>query len=206
MPQPLSRTIYSAGNKRVNRNLTKLTAIHEYGEAMTGLYRIRPGTPAFLTTCLLLTLAGCGVLDKLGAPPPPEAASTPTTEALPSPPPRKPNPPAATTARLPPQTPTPEANDVDQLIGLDQPQVASLLGEPRTRAESPPATIWRYGGPNCEVDVYFYLDLQSQTMRALHYEVRSHDAPERSAQRCYNALLSERRTHADSNAGSDRPR
>jgi hypothetical protein len=95
---------------------------------------------------------------------------------------------------------------LDKLTGLDQSQVAEILGEPETRAEAPPATIWRYGGTSCDLDVYFYLDLQSQTMRALHYEVRNHESFQRSAQRCYDALISERRAHAESAAGSDRPR
>jgi hypothetical protein len=95
---------------------------------------------------------------------------------------------------------------LDRLIGLDQTQLAALLGEPRQTAESPPATIWRYIAEACDLDVYFYLDLQSQAMRALHYEVRNHDPAERSAQRCYDDLVSQRRANADNAAGSDRPR
>src|SRR5579883_753204 len=104
-------------------------------------------------------------------------------ERLPPPPPRKPAPPviaaapAETVARLPAPdastTATDPAQGFDRIIGLDQPHLAAMLGEPRTRAESPPATIWRYSAPGCDLDVYFYLDLQSQAMRALHYEVRS---------------------------------
>lgn len=129
------------------------------------------------------------------APPPVETA--PTVEAaLP--------PPAALPAPAPP--PAPSVGNLDRLIGLDQPHVAGILGEPRSRAESSPATIWRFAGSNCDLDVYFYLDLRSQAMRALHYEVRSHDAPEQSAQRCYETLVSERRANAEPAAGSDRPR
>jgi hypothetical protein len=128
------------------------------------------------------------------------------SEHLPPPPPRKPAPPGPSLARLTPPAGEGERAGLDRLIGLDQTHVAEMLGEPRSRAESPPATIWRYAGGNCEVDVFFYLDLQSQAMRALHYEVRSHDLPERSAQRCYDALVSERQPHADSAAGSDHPR
>jgi hypothetical protein len=113
-------------------------------------------------------------------------------------------PPAALPAPAPP--PAPSVGNLDRLIGLDQPHVAGILGEPRSRAESSPATIWRFAGSNCDLDVYFYLDLRSQAMRALHYEVRSHDAPEQSAQRCYETLVSERRTNAEPAAGSDRPR
>lgn len=168
---------------------------------MTVSIRIRRGRPAVLVSCLALALAGCALFQ----PAPPAAPPAAPAEAvrLPPPPPRKP--PVPSLARQPPAAPGEHAG-LDRLIGLDQSQVAEVLGEPQSRADSPPATIWRYGDGDCEIDVYFYLDLQSQAMRALHYEVRSHDLPERSAQRCYNALLSERGPHADSAAGSDRPR
>jgi hypothetical protein len=125
------------------------------------------------------------------------------SERLPLPPPRKPRPPESLT-RLTPGHEVPES--IDRLIGLDQPQIAAVLGEPQSRADAPPATIWRYSGAHCEIDIYFYLDLQSQAMRALHYEVKAHDLSERSAQRCYRALVSEQGNHADTAAGSDSPR
>jgi len=174
--------------------------------------RGRPSAPAVLASCLALTLAACGLQPQPAAPPPVQTAAPAAVTALPPPPPRKPPPPAAPgpdLARLPP--PADEVAPAggagfDRLIGFDQSHVTELFGDPRTRADSPPATIWQYAGTDCEVDVYFYLDLQSQTMRVLHYEVRSHDLPERSVQRCYDALVSERRLHDESNAGSDRPR
>lgn len=175
---------------------------------------------AIIASCsLALLLAGC---DALLGPQSPGAGVPPARTAtidLPPPPPRKPVPPTAggvpgpnlvrlppAATATPPETPTETREGLDRLIGLDQPQLANLLGEPRQKAESPPATIWRYVAESCDLDVYFYLDLQSQAMRALHYEVRSHDPTERSAQRCYDDLVSERRANADSPAGSDRPR
>lgn len=178
-----------------------------------------------------LALAGCVATP----PPPPPQAALPSAPAapLPKPPPRKPPPPdaapvaAAGEPTAAPASPAPEVAELpppapvqppsapapaapvprlDRLIGLNQPEVAQLLGEPKSRAEAPPATIWRYDGSDCALDVYFYLDLQSQAMRALHYEVRSHDAAERSAQRCYETLLDERRANAEPSAGSDSPR
>jgi hypothetical protein len=128
-------------------------------------------------------------------------APTPQPTALPAPASEQ------LTALPPPTAPAaPGAGALDRLIGLDQSHVAGILGSPRSRAESPPATIWRFAAANCDLDVYFYLDLQSQAMRALHYEVRSHDAPDQSAQRCYEALVNERRANAEPSAGSDSPR
>lgn len=175
---------------------------------MRALDWIRPALPVLAAAGLGLVVAGC---EQLGLPGPgPNSAMGPaaTAEPTPPPPPRKPAPPGQAIARLPPaeEVEPPPGLGLDRLIGLDQPHVAGILGEPRARAESPPATIWRYAGPGCDLDVYFYLDLQSQTMRALHYEVRSHDSPERSAQRCYEALVSERRANAEPAAGPDRPR
>ncbi len=169
---------------------------------------------AALASVLTLALAACAALQPPPAAPPPEPLATPAAVMrLPLPPPRKPAPPAPTLARLPPATetepeaaPTPPAGGFEQLVGLDQPHVAALLGDPGTRADAPPATIWRYGDTTCDVDIYFYLDLQSQTMRALHYEIRDHDLSERSAQRCYDALAGEQRAHAESAASPDRPR
>ena len=138
-----------------------------------------------------------------------EAAAVST---LPPPPPRKPTPPApATVAPVPVRLPEPTgpvapASGFDRLIGLDQPRLTALLGEPRQRAEAPPATIWRYLGQACELDVYFYFDLQSQAMRALHYEIRSHESREQPAQQCYDELVSERRARAEPSTSTDSAR
>jgi len=178
--------------------------------------RVLPSVPVILASFLALALAACELFQPPAAPPPPieTAAPAPATPA-PPPPPRKPPPPGTTVARLPPQpgetAPGGAANETgpsgfDRLIGLDQPRVAGLLGDPRARTDSPPATIWQYGGAECDADVYFYLDLQSQTMRVLHYEIRNHDLSERSVQRCYDALVNERRARVESDAGTDRSR
>jgi hypothetical protein len=169
---------------------------------MTVANRMIARAPVVLTVGLALALAGCELFQPPPLPPPPRP-TLPMSERLPSPPHRKPAPPGASLARL--ESGMHAAVGLDKLIGLDQTQVADMLGEPRSRTQAPPATIWRYAGAGCEVDVYFYMDLQSQAMRALHYEVRSHEQPERSHQRCYDALRREwRRRHDD--AGSDRPR
>jgi hypothetical protein len=183
---------------------------------MTGDKQVVRSLPAVLASCLALTLAACEVFQPPAAPPPPIETAAPAAAApAPPPPPRKPTPPGPSLARLTPPSaetgPGGPANEAgpsgfDRLVGLDQPHVADLLGDPRSLADSPPATIWRYVGADCDADIYFYLDLQSQTMRVLHYEIRNHDLSERSAQRCYDALLDERRARADIDAGTDRPR
>jgi len=49
---------------------------------------------------------------------------------------------------------------VQELIGLDQPAATRLFGTAAERSEEPPATIWRYKTANCELDLFFYLDLR----------------------------------------------
>lgn len=182
--------------------------------------RIGPSLAVVAVAGLSLAATGCDLLPAAHAPPPPPPqAEAPVAlpQRLPPPPPRKPTPPVAmavpaeTVAPLPPSDtpptpPTDPAQGFDRIIGLDQAHLAAMLGEPRTRAESPPATIWRYSAEGCDLDVYFYLDLQSQAMRALHYEVRSHESFDRPPQRCYDELVSERRAHAESSTGTDRSR
>jgi hypothetical protein len=115
--------------------------------------------------------------------------------------------PAALPTIPPAALPQPPAS-FDRLNGLDPASTVEWLGEPRQRAESPPATIWRYITRDCELDVYFYLDLRTNQLRALHYELRSqnHDAADRPQQRCYEQLVAERGASAEPTVGADRPR
>jgi hypothetical protein len=167
---------------------------------------IRPRWAALVASSALLALASCEHFPfPLGDSDQEAAVST-----LPPPPPHKPTPPAppaAVPVRLPePTAPVAPASGFDRLIGLDQARLTALLGEPRQRAEAPPATIWRYLGQACELDVYFYFDLQSQAMRALHYEIRSHESREQPAQQCYDELVSERRARAEPSTSTDSAR
>lgn len=100
-----------------------------------------------------------------------------------------------------------DAGSPEQLIGLDQNNTEALLGKPSERREAPPATIWRYLGQNCELEVYFYFDLQSRVMRALHYEVKSHDSTEPARNHCFAELVAEPpRPEPDHPVGASPPR
>ncbi|MDB5408149.1 MAG: hypothetical protein JWL84_3061 [Rhodospirillales bacterium] len=151
---------------------------------------------------LILLMAGglgaCASPDTdagVGAQPTPPVTAAPphrptTTAALPRPV-RKPTPPG-------------EKIDPNRIIGLNESGAEGWLGQPTERKDAPPATIWRYVRPDCEVDVYFYLDLQQRIMRALHYEVRGNDGEQRS-DRCVEQLVSERH-EGDGGAVADPPR
>ncbi len=176
---------------------------------------------------LCVALAACHNAHAPAAPAPP---STPLAEAeatppLPPKPPRKPPVPPATNAdagsaaeiapsAAPPEevakveaAPAPQRSPLklkaESLIGLDQPSTAALLGDPSERSEAPPATIWRYTGPSCQLEIYFYLDLKSQVMRALHYEVKTHEAAEPARSQCFADLLAQH--EADSIPGTSPP-
>jgi hypothetical protein len=144
-----------------------------------------------LAACFILTacgLSGCALFPEKGnnSPgPPPEAAAAPPHRT----------PPANATPR-PTRKPTPpdEAAAQREAAAIDARQ---WLGEPTERKDAPPATIWRYTGQDCEVEIYFYLDLQQRIMRALHYEVRGTDSGEQRPERCFQQLVSEHREHDD---------
>jgi hypothetical protein len=151
----------------------------------------------------LIILAGTGLggctLFGTGAAPEPPAPPPPVVEALPKRPPpvavprpvRKPLPPGESPDS---SDPTREAQptDPDHVIGLTEGEATAWLGEPTTRQDAASGTIWRYVRPSCEVEIYFYLNLQQRIMRALHYEVRGNDGEQRS-DRCFQQLVSERR-------------
>ena len=88
----------------------------------------------------------------------------------------------ATTAALPPVPVPPPATrppveqpsepiDPARLVGLTQDQTRALIGPPTSVRSEPPAVVWTYGSAGCGLDIFFYLDLASQTFKALTYEM-----------------------------------
>jgi hypothetical protein len=152
---------------------------------------------------MALGLSSCAYFTEGGEPPIVPAPAPVPVIASPSPAPprpaRKPVPPP-----MPPTDQSPAATgepvDPERLIGLDESDAANWLGEPNQRTDAPPATIWRYLSKDCQIDVYFYLDLQRGVMRALHYEVRSEDIVERRPERCFQQLVGERRQRDSASA------
>lgn len=77
-----------------------------------------------------------------------------------------------------------EAFDPASLVGLDKAQTVARLGRPSSVRSKPPATVWRYAGTNCAMELFFYMDLQSQSFRALAYEVTTPKPGERARKAC----------------------
>ena len=78
------------------------------------------------------------------------------------------------------------------LIGLDQPSVERHLGIPVIKRESPPAEIWVYDGAECVLNLYFYLNLESQAFETLRYEVVGMGGERPSDRACYDNIVSAR--------------
>jgi hypothetical protein len=123
--------------------------------------------------------------------PPPVVMTTPPV-------PRPTRKPKAPPLRVPRPKATPpatgdEAIEPNRLIGLDESQTAQWLGEPNQRTDGSPATIWRYLTRDCQVDVYFYLDMQTGIRRALHFDVTSDYIDEGRSERCFQQIVDEHR-------------
>jgi hypothetical protein len=175
-----------------------------------------------------LALAGCAIFEpepELPAPPPAARPAAPQHEAslppTPTPPPgpprpaRKPAPPTPSASAEPPppvgSAPVQEASRppaivrpaADALRQMRPEDVVALLGEPWQRAEAAPAVIWRYVGRGCQLDLYFFLDLQSKVTRVLDYKFLPDGVPRDP---CLDELVAERREREAASFGASRPR
>lgn len=76
-----------------------------------------------------------------------------------------------------------------ELVGLDEGAATRLLGTATEQSTQPPATVWRYRNQSCELDLFFYLDLRSGKMRALHYAFKGDTADPDGQQQCLRSLV-----------------
>jgi hypothetical protein len=160
----------------------------------------------FLVLGAATLLAGCALVEELTqtAPPSPAAAVSAEGEAADVPVPgRKPTPPLQ--AALPAPTSPPAAPAFDPVRQEWTPdQTAASLGEPTYRSERGSAIVWSYVRPGCELDLVFFMNVQTKVSRVLEYDLRASDGSERSRQRCLEHLALERRTR--DSGSSSRPR
>lgn len=75
-----------------------------------------------------------------------------------------------------------------QLIGLTQPETVTLLGAPSAQWDRPPARVWHYQGPDCAVDVFFYLDVSRNEFSALRYTAAGADGSPATGQHCLTRI------------------
>lgn len=132
------------------------------------------------------------------------AAAEPAAAPAPPPPPRpKPQSQPQQLAALPPPAPpapaddpvnNPGANpaaDPEKLIGLDQDSTEALLGPPNLQQAEPPAQVWYYTATDCTLRVFFYLELETTTYRALHYEMTRNDTSQLGERSCIAQIFAE---------------
>ena len=110
----------------------------------------------------LILLSACDVQEPASAPappPPPTPVAPPDVAALPKPIP-------------PPKDHAQQPIDPQKLVGLSQEETRHLIGNPSAMRDEPPAVVWSYGSSGCGLDIFFYLDLASQTFKALTYDLK----------------------------------
>ncbi|HZT86593.1 MAG TPA: hypothetical protein VFA12_01405 [Stellaceae bacterium] len=138
-----------------------------------------------------ILLAGC---HQPGLPPPPPQTAHAIQWSAPPTAPRKvarpkPKPPAppsreageatpehaapAPSAPTEPQIASAPAPAPEDLIGLDQQAITGLLGPASEIAQRAPGAVWHYKAENCELDLSFYMELRSGSMRALQYKLKN---------------------------------
>lgn len=122
----------------------------------------------------ICVLAGCEALEGvlLKSPEPAATDAPPTQAALPS---RG----TPTAAVVPPARPgvkparqTVPSVDPKALIGKNQTEAEAVLGPPNVVQNAPPATIWQYRVNGCTLDLFFYMDIGSNSLKALAYDAR----------------------------------
>jgi hypothetical protein len=163
----------------------------------------------FLALSAVAALAGCAFLEELTQPlpspsPTPEARESAAVPAEVPVPGRKPTPPLQ--AALPAPTSLPAAVPAFDPVRQEwtPEQTTAMLGEPTYRSERGSAIVWSYVRPGCELDLVFFMNVQTKVSRVLEYDLRASDGSDRSRQRCVEQLALERRTR--DSGSSSRPR
>jgi hypothetical protein len=90
----------------------------------------------------------------------------------------------------------PSQVSITELVGLDEQRADKLLGPALSTENRPPASVWHYKSSRCDLDLIFYMEMRTGTMRTLHYEFkRAENAEEQQA--CLTTILQERNGPTD---------
>lgn len=140
---------------------------------------------------IALALGGCALVEPtLQHPPPkPGPATGPATSVAPT---ETPGPQAALPPLPvpPPKERPPQPIEPQKLVGLTQEETRRLIGAPATVHDEAPAVVWSYASNDCGLDVFFYLDMASQSFKALTYELKPKGPHGRSGSACLASLRS----------------
>lgn len=131
------------------------------------------GLRAGLLAAAVLVLAACPGATVPTAPPPARVAGPAVpavrTKMVPAPP-RSPIAPAAISApgTAPGGAPAPAAPL--SLVGISQQEARALLGNPTATTEEASAIVWDYGGRECGLRLFFFMDVNAHDFRTLSFE------------------------------------
>lgn len=73
----------------------------------------------------------------------------------------------------------------NDLVGRDEAAVSTMIGQPASTRNDGSAMIWSYRAAGCSLDVFFFLDVQSNTRRVLSYDLKADSTDADAADRCY---------------------
>lgn len=152
---------------------------------------------ALLSILILSAVSGCQfdrreVPIATAPPPAPEVDKEPPNpppvpkESLPLP---THKPATVAVAAAPPPPPAAAGPDPKDLVGLGFRETEALLGIPTKQEEKPPAKVWTYSGTNCELNIFFYADINTRQFRALTYEVKDTQATGGTDGQCLAQLM-----------------
>ena len=109
-------------------------------------------------------------------------------------------PPPTPTARVPTPRPVQHAK-VDKaerkteilvpsrLVGLSPPDIGRILGKPSEAREEAMMIRWTYSGQNCALDIFFYPDIATGSLRALKYNIGDIKGRPGHGHACTNYLM-----------------
>jgi len=84
-----------------------------------------------------------------------------------------------------PATPRPSEESLSrQLVGLTEPEMLLLMGNPSRKEAGGPGRHWIYRDGPCDLIVAFYADVETRIFRSLSYEVRNDDNSEQGRRSC----------------------
>jgi len=100
--------------------------------------------------------------------------------------------PAETATVAPAAAPERRYPEPASLAGLDESQLAGLLGQPRFKRRDDPAEIWQYRNDACALDVFLYKTGKDGRFTVRHFETRGRDRRPVDQKDCFVGLLKDR--------------
>jgi hypothetical protein len=79
------------------------------------------------------------------------------------------------------------------LIGLDQQRATALLGTATATDNRAPATVWHYRSAQCQLDLVFYMEMQTGRMRSLHYNFTGDAGTPEKRRACLQSIIGDNR-------------